>query len=184
MRWSRSAALKHESLVIHMEFTEFNGMVLLESAAAAQEGTQRWQEQGTPFSRWRYERGANHTHADMIAVDREHVRQEVEMAAEFEVALRQSYPDRDFVISHIPCYAVSFYQLVEDAPTEYVPAKEPVGETAWCQNCERGRAYRLLPEPDAEFPWLRWGACVVCGNDIVLNAGEFCRVVKAGTVPS
>jgi len=166
-----------------MEFTEFNGMVLLESPDSAREGLRRWQERGLPFTRWRYERGVNHTHADMIAADREHVRQEVEIAAEFEAALRQAYPERDFVISHIPCYAVSFYQLMDDAPTEYVPPKEPVKEAAWCQNCQRSREYRLLPEPDAEFPWLRWGACLVCGNDIVLNHGEeFRRVIKANNV--
>lgn len=161
-----------------MKFTEFDGMVLLQSLSSAQEAAKRRQEKGADLSRWQYERGANHIHARMSVVDREHVRQEMRIASDFEAALRHAYPERDFVICHIPCYAVSFYQLIDDAPTEYVPPPSPVGETAWCQNCQCGREYRLLPEPDEEFPWLKWAACVVCSNDIVLNDGEFRTVIK------
>jgi hypothetical protein len=167
-----------------MQFTEYEGMILLESVHAARQGMQRWQERGIPFSRWAYERGANHVHAEMSALDREHVRQEIEIAAEFEAALRQAYPDRDFVLSHIPCYAVTFYQLLDDAPTETEVLKEVSSDPVWCQNCQKRRTWSALPNPDPEFPWLKWGACTVCGNDIVLGEIDVRRVIGTRGVSS
>lgn len=166
-----------------MEFTEIDGMILLETRQAAEEQIRRLQEQGAPICRWKYERGANHVHADMSAVDRERFRQELETAREFETGLGPAYPTRDFVISHIPGYAVSFYQLADDAPTENEVLREVRGDTAWCQHCQTKRPYRLLPEADPEFPLLKWGACTVCHHDIILGDYELRRVVRA-TQPS
>jgi hypothetical protein len=113
----------------------------------------------------------------MSAPDREHVRQEVEIAARFEHALREAYPNRDFVICHIPCYAVSFYQLADDAPTEN-ELLTPPEETVWCPQCEARRPYRPLPGPDPEFPDIDWGACAVCAADFVLGDRELRRVIR------
>lgn len=166
-----------------MEFTEIGGMILLESRQAAEEQIRRLQDRGEPICRWKYERAVNHVHARMSAVDREHLRQELEIAREFETELRQSYPDRDFVICHIPCYAVSFCQLVDDAPTKNEVLREVRGDTVWCQHCQTKRPFRLLPEPDPEFPWLKWGACTVCHHDIILGDYELRRVVRATQQP-
>jgi hypothetical protein len=154
-----------------VKFTEYDGIILRESVAAAETNTRRLQEKGQWRSRWRYERGANHLHARMSAIDREHMRQELEIAADFAAELRQAYPDRAFVISHIPCYAVTFYQAVEDAPTEGVlPVRnKPTDGRVWCQTCEQRQLYAPLPSPDPEFPQVEWGRCAVCGNDVIIS---------------
>ena len=148
-------------------------MILRESASTTAKHVQEMKESGKSFSRWKYERSANHTHAEMSAADREHVRQELEIADDFALALRETYPDRRFVITHIPCYAVSFYQAVEEAPTDGVlPVKNHKikSDTAWCQTCQRSRPYHLLPVPDPEFPQVEWGVCAVCKNDLIISA--------------
>lgn len=154
-----------------MTFTELEGMILLEPAEAAAEALQRLREQGQPLCRWRYERGANHVHADMSAGDRKRVREELAFAAELEAALRAAYPDRDFVISHLPGYAVSFYQWAEEADAEDEKS-EDARDTAWCQHCQRYRPFHPRPERDPELPGFRWGACVNCNRDLLLDRRE------------
>lgn len=156
-------------------------MILLESAETAEAQSRYLKDKGLWHSRWRYERGANHLHADMGAVDREHVRQELEIAERFAAALRRSYPNRAFVITHIPCYAVSFYQAEEDAPTEGIlPLNEEKQNGAvWCQTCERNQSYTLLPSPDALFPMAEWGRCEVCHDDVITYYGEILTLLSA-----
>lgn len=160
-------------------FTEYDDMILTVLLDSVQKRVEEIKASGKPYSRWSYERGANHVHANMSALDREHVRQELEIAADFEAALRRTYPDRSFVIAHIPCYAVTFYQATEDAPTEDVLSDTPLEEKAWCQRCECKRPYRLLPVPDAEFPKAEWGKCETCGDDIIVRAGEILTLIEA-----
>ena len=161
-----------------MKFNEYEGMILLESPATTAKNIQRVKENGKWISHWQYERGANHTHTDMSAADREHILQELEIADEFASALRETYPDRKFVVTHIPCYAVSFYQAEDDAPTHGIfPIKnsKSAGDTVWCQTCQCQRSYRVLPAPDADFPQVEWGLCEVCQNDVIISAD--CKIL-------
>jgi hypothetical protein len=159
---------------MEFELADYDGMVLLACEAEAARARQDAVGSRAP---WQYERGANHVHADMSESARVRVRQEVELAAAFEAALRRAYPERAFVISHIPGYAVSFYQQVEGAPVEDIPPDEPLKETAWCQRCQRPQPYRRSEQPDPEFPKVEWGQCTVCGDDVILRRGESLRVV-------
>ncbi len=161
------------------QFTEIHGMVLLGSLAYVERGLGRLQSNFVPFPRWRYERFANHVHGTMSNPDREHIREEMTILAGFEEALQQRFPRHTFVISHIPCYAVTFYQLIDDAPTNVVSSGKSLEKAVWCQACQCDREYSPLPEPDTEFPWLKWGSCVICHNDLLLNVEETCRIVKA-----
>ena len=161
------------------EFTEINGMVLLGRLSFVEGELRRWQSKSVPFSRWQFERFANHVHGTMSNIDREHVREEMTILAGYEEALRQRFPQHTFVISHIPCYAVTFYQLVDDAPTSVEPSGKSLEKAVWCQACQCNREYSALPEPDTEFPWLEWGSCMVCHNDLLLNVKELCRIVKS-----
>lgn len=129
---------------------EYRGMILMHLPSPKHR--QELEEENEAFCRWKYERFANHVHAQMNAIDREHTRQELEIAADFEADLRREYPEHSFVIVHAPCYAVSFYQLAEDAPTEDEVISVPAKEKVWCQNCELSQSYQLLPGTDAEFP--------------------------------
>ena len=161
-------------------------MILCRSKASVEEDIKRLKEQGRWRSSWEYEREVNHTHARMSSPDREHVRQELEIAAELAADLRDSYPDRRFVIAHIPCYAVSFYQPTDGAPTSGIqtapqtatawgPLKQ--GE-AWCQTCQCNCKYRILPTPDPEFPQVAWGRCEVCENDVMISDCEIFSLVE------
>jgi hypothetical protein len=44
------------------QFTLIQGMVLLGPQTIVEEGLRHWQHTFVPFSRWRYERFANHIH--------------------------------------------------------------------------------------------------------------------------
>ena len=167
---------------IFTKLIEYDGMVLLESAEDAEKNVRWLKETGKWVSRWKYERGSNHTHPHMTLVDRERVRDETKISAEFTSVMRRNYPERNFVISHIPGYAVSFFQAIEGAPTEDIAPKRTPKETAWCQHCQRPRPYHLLPIPDPEFPKVEWGACEVCGNDLILYAGEILTLLKSNSV--
>ncbi len=177
-----------------MRFIECDGMILQgfrsritgetctqeEMAEVVQKAKNRADANQIAFSRWRYERGHNHRHARMSASDRDHVRQEAEMAEELATELGDAYPARNFVVCHIPCYAVSFYQAVDDAPTQSKPlSNHDKAETQGCVTCQRQRPYRLLPHPDPDFPQIRWGACLVCGGDIALTEDEIRLLVIA-----
>lgn len=159
-----------------MQFTEFDGMILL--TVIWRNGTGP-EPRGEQQSRWGYERFANHRHARMSAPDREHVQQELQMAAELEAALRATYPDRSFVISHIPCYAISFYQAIGDAPTGDEPWPDTREEKEFCNNCGRRQTYQLLPTPDPIFPQAEWGVCDVCSCDMIIRSAEIRKWVPA-----
>ncbi len=155
---------------------EYDVMILLHPPSPKH--MRQLEESDQPLCRWQYERFANHVHAQMSAADREHMRQEREIAANFQDDLRREYPQRSFVITHLPCYAVSFYQAAEDAPVEDEPL-DSAKEKVWCQTCERSRPYRLLPVPDAEFPQAEWGRCETCGSDVIVRSGEIRTLIKA-----
>jgi len=157
-------------------------MILVVSLDYVQQHVAKIKASGKSYVRWQYERGANYVHAQMSALDREHVRQELEIVADFKSALRQTYPDRSFVICHIPCYAVSFYQTAEGAPTEGilpVRGEERGKDQVWCQTCECKQPYHPLPSPDAEFPQAEWGVCEVCGNDVITFLSEVLTLLPA-----
>jgi hypothetical protein len=72
-------------------FTEYEGMVLIESAAQAEEHIRQLKQLGKLHpTAWQYERGANHVHADMGQPDRVRVRQELQIAHDLEARLRQT----------------------------------------------------------------------------------------------
>jgi hypothetical protein len=162
---------------MEFEFYEYDGMVLLETPEATKEHLRHLTASGKERTPWQYERGANHVHPDMCQPDRIRVREECSIAAGFETSLLNAYPERRFVISHIPGYAVSFYQWVPDAPAEDIPPAEEAKGTVWCQSCQRSRAYEPGQEADAEFPKAQWGRCLECGEDLIIQAGEVLRVI-------
>ena len=154
-------------------FIEQDGMVLLKRGDVASY-RERLQKTGLYESRWRYERSENHVHGKMSAIDRNHIQQELEIAADFTTALRQAYPERHFVITHIPVYAVSFYSVRDDAPATAgvypLPNQRDWEGQAWRQTCQGRRPYLGLPSPDPEFPFVEWGRCTECGNDVIINS--------------
>ena len=166
-----------------MRLIEYDGMILRQTAASAEKNISRLRERSEWRPSWRYEREANHCHALMSAIDREHVRQELEIAAEFAADLREAYPNHAFVIAHIPCYAVTFYQATEDAPTEGVLSVENLTKDGkvWCQTCQGHQLYAPLPSPDPEFPQVQWGRCEACGNDVITEDAEVLTFLPAGT---
>ena len=153
-------------------FIEHDGMVLLRRGDVA-ESSERFRESGLLHSRWRFERGENHVHASMSVVDREHVRQELAIAVDFTATLQTTFPERRFIITHIPKYAVSFHSILDDAPVEagVFPLPRPLDREgrAWCQHCQGARPYVAQPFPDPEFGFVDWGRCVECRNDLILN---------------
>ena len=165
-----------------MDFTEYDGMILLARGItgggqqSVADQVREWKERGCWRSTWEFERAENHVHARVSLPDRELVRAEREIAAEFGKALREAYPERRFVISHIPGFGVSFHQLAEGAPAAGVEAWKKSGVWARtpevCGVCGRARAFRVLPTPDAEFPFVEWGVCDGCGSDVMLAQCE------------
>jgi len=168
-----------------MDFTEYDGMILLARTAA---GGREWsvadkvrelKDRGRWRSKWQFERAENHLHARMSLPDREHVRAELQIATEFRAALRETFPDRRFVISHILCYAVSFYQATEGAPQAGVEQMPKSGQwrgvpegMVFCSVCEKAQPFRGLASPDAEFPFVEWGVCDECARDCMLTECE------------
>jgi hypothetical protein len=159
-----------------MKFIECEGMILTAYRNSSLEEIQKRVDEirasGKPFVPWAYERFANHMHADMSAPDREHVAQELEMVAEFESVLRATYPEQSFVISHTPCYAVTYYQAIEGALTETMPLGKREKTTVFCNTCSSSQSYRLLPTPDPIFPDAEWGVCEGCGNDVIIHGDQ------------
>lgn len=162
---------------MEFDFTEYDGMVVFEPLTEVAESIRHLRETGKFHSRWQYERGSNHVHADVSQPHRIRVREECDYAARLEAALRWAYPDLTFAMSHIPAYGVSFYQRSSDAPTEDILPTEPAGETVWCQTCQRGRPYERSSDAGTEFPRIEWGRCAICGDDVIVRAGELLKGV-------
>lgn len=164
-------------------FTEIDGMILTDAPISARENLARARERRGVLIPWRYERGANHRHAQMSLPAREHVRQEVAMVASLETALREAYPQRQFVVSHIPAYAVTFWQPASEYPAcDFCDA--PKEGKVWCQPCQRRQPYRPHEGPDAEFPRAEWGTCLACGNDVLVRTWEVMRLISPHGVAS
>jgi len=164
-----------------VNFTEYDGMILSQSAKTAEINVQKQKEEGFWSSRWAYERVANSVRCASSETDREYMRKETAIIERFATDLRQAYPNRSFVMMHIPCLVVSFYQAMEDASRQGVlPEKDllPAG-LAWCQTCRSNRLYTFLPGPDAEFPQVEWGRCTVCGNDVIIHQWEILTLLPA-----
>jgi len=158
-----------------MKFTKYAGMILCEDPETTKAALIELERRGEKLSRWRYERGANHEHTLMGVPDRLHVEQELELAASLKTNLRAAYPDHRFVISHIPCYAVSFYQPEDDAPTSgTLPARnEQKGrEEALCMTCHQRTKMQRLPLSESDPPMTEWSRCAVCGEDTLLYREE------------
>lgn len=153
-------------------FTEIDGMVLGEEPLSARENLEHLRRQGYLDGGWQYERGANHMHGDMSLPARELVRQEVGLAAHLEAALREAYPERRFVLSHIPGSSITFYQWAEGAAGERALHTEPRNGKVWCQTCQHSQPYHPHNGPDAEFPLAEWGTCTECGIDVLVRVWE------------
>lgn len=158
-------------------FTEIDAMILSGAPLNVRENLARACERRGALIPWRYERAANHTHATMSLTAREHVRQELAMVASLEAALRDAYPERQFVASHIPAYEITFWQPAGEFPASEV-LYEPKEGKVWCQPCQRRQPYRPHEGPDSEFSPAEWGACVVCGNDVLVRIWEVTRLIN------
>ncbi len=163
------------------EFTEIEGMVLTEEPVSARRNLTQLSERPGFQAGWRYERGANHTHGDMGASARRNVESEVAILQSLEPALREAYQDRRFVVSHMPCGGVTFWQAVpgwEDALHGGVRlTSEPRNGRVWCQPCQCTQTYIEVPQRHDELPGTEWGVCSECGTDVLVRARELTHVI-------
>lgn len=157
------------------KFYEHNGMILLRDRSVI---VPLESADNEPSPRWQQERFDNHRHQTMSLPERELVQREVKYTAELSDALRLAFPERAFLISHITAYAVSFFQPEEGAPKESITKlREWGGATASCVTCQKSQPYQRLPVPDPQFPFVEWGKCEVCGNDMLLTEVEIIRYI-------
>jgi hypothetical protein len=159
-----------------MEFIEMDGMILLRHLDnnGNPVGAGQAMKREPDFPRWRYERRANHMDTRSSALDRRHVSDELELAADLKDNLRAAYPDRSFVVTHIPCYGVSFYQLAPEAP---IIGTRPTGEqrgrdVVLCIPCQVHRKMRHAPPSDLDLPMTDWYQCEICGAEFLTYCEE------------
>jgi hypothetical protein len=158
-----------------------DGMICLEGQGQETDAARmRGRDPSRP--RWSIARGLNHCHVDVDpAIARQGARDEREYARQLGEALRRTFPDRAFVISHLASYAVSFWEWEPDGPQESIPPNGPLYPKVWCTHCHRQQTYTPRTEPDDEFPLAEWGDCTVCGGEVLIRAGEELSFV--GPVP-
>ena len=129
--------------------------------------------------KWELEEFINHFHPQHEG-EREGLRISREFVTQLVIALREAYPERNFVVTcHTWGEVVSFYEKTEGAPTESEPSTEPLPENIWCGICLKKISYRLRPDKNEEFPEATWAHCVECDSEILVGFG----VTRTLTLP-
>lgn len=163
-------------------FTRVDGLICTLSPLNARENVEAMRRADASRPGWHLERGLNHQHPNHDCSTRKALRDAVDMGAEMAAALREAYPEREFVVAmYLGEDVVSFYQAEEGAPGLAEPmgpltrgdspwVREP--EKSWCNACGQGQGYTLRPEPDPEFPMVEWAECRACGTEMVVQQRE------------
>jgi len=160
-------------------FSDIDGMVLTGSPVCAREQVANAVSKG-PFKPWHYESFANHDHCATRGSDRDKVRYETGCLNRLSAALKLAYPDRRFVVSHIPAYSITFWQDPGEYPDISAPTMEPRDDKVFCFKCQLRQPFEADECSDLEFPQMEWGRCAVCGDELLVRCWEILRLVGDG----
>lgn len=164
-------------------FTEIDGMIFTSGGLGLRSELSGLRRRNPGMSNWRLESAVNHFHPGEGSTDRERIESELLAIEAHRSALMEAYPDREFTISHwVGGHASSFWQTTPDSPHEEYPrveAENPDPEE-WCRNCGGKRRFRPIGTIDPRFAKAEWGACEVCGSEIVTRSCEKLTFIGPG----